>query len=110
MDSLQKKLPYSIDAEQSVLASILIDPDCFDRVSQILKVEDFYLEVHKQIFETMQSFSLNNKPIDVITLVNALVSGGVYEDDSAARSYIKLLVDVVPTPWTMQRLSVTRAF
>ena len=96
MDSLQKKLPYSIDAEQSVLASILIDPDCFDRVSQILKVEDFYLEVHKQIFETMQSFSLNNKPIDVITLVNALVSGGVYEDDSAARSYIKLLVDVVP--------------
>ena len=96
MDSLQRKLPYSIDAEQSVLASILIDPDCFDRVSQILKVEDFYLEVHKQIFETMQSFSLNNKPIDVITLVNALVSGGVYEDDSAARSYIKLLVDVVP--------------
>ena len=96
MDSLQKKLPYSIDAEQSVLASILIDPECFDRVSQLLKVEDFYLDVHKQIFETMQSFSLNNKPIDVITLVNALVSGGVYEDDSAARSYIKLLVDVVP--------------
>ena len=96
MDSLQKKLPYSLDAEQSVLASILIDPECFDDVSQILKAEDFYLEVHKEIFETMQSFSLNNKPIDVITLVNALISNGVYDDDSAARSYIKLLVDVVP--------------
>ena len=96
MDSLQKKLPYSLDAEQSVLASILIDPECFDDVSQILKAEDFYLEVHKEIFETMQSFSLNNKPIDVITLVNTLISNGVYDDDSAARSYIKLLVDVVP--------------
>lgn len=96
MDSLQKRMPCSIDAEQSVLGSILIDPECFDDVSQIVKSDEFYHETHREIFETMQSFSLSNKPIDVITLINSLVSGGVYEDDSAARSYIKLLVDIVP--------------
>ena len=96
MDSLQRRMPCSIDAEQSVLGSILIDPECFDDVSQIVKADDFYHETHREIFETIQSFSLGNKPIDVITLINSLVSGGVYDDDSAARSYVKLLVDIVP--------------
>jgi replicative DNA helicase len=73
MDLMQKKMPSSIDAEQSVLGSILIDPECLNDVAQIVKAEDFYLDSHKAIFEAMQSFSLKNKPIDVITLVNNLV-------------------------------------
>lgn len=96
MESLQKRLPFSADAEQSVLGSILIDPECFDLVTQVLSADEFYIEAHKRIYETMQSFSLQNKPIDVITLTNTLVSNGAYEDEGAARSYIKLLVDVVP--------------
>lgn len=96
MDLLQKKMPSSIDAEQSVLGSILIDPECLNDVSQIVKSDDFYLESHKSIFEAMQAFSLNNKPIDVITLVNNLVGEGTYEDEAAARSYIRLLVDITP--------------
>ena len=97
MDSLlQKRLPYSIDAEQSVLGSILCNPECFDEVYQIIRPEDFYHETHKKIFETMQSFTLNNRAIDVITLANTLISNGTFEDESAARSYIKLLVDIVP--------------
>ena len=96
MDALQKKLPYSLDAEQSVLGSILIDPECFDDVAQIVRADDFYLETHGEIFSLMQSYSLQSKSIDVITLINALVASKVYEDEAAARSYIKLLVDVVP--------------
>ncbi|MBQ7225153.1 MAG: replicative DNA helicase [Clostridia bacterium] len=97
MDALQKRLPYSIDAEQSVLGSILVDPECFDEVSQILKADEFYHDIHRQIYEVMQGFSLSSKPIDVITLVNNLVGEGLYEDEAAARSYIKLLVDIVPS-------------
>lgn len=96
MDSLQKRLPYSLDAEQSVLGSILIDPECFDDVAQIVKQDDFYLETHGEIFGLMQKYSLNSKSIDVITLINSLVSEKIYEDEAAARSYIKLLVDLVP--------------
>lgn len=96
MDALQKKLPYSLDAEQSVLGSILIDPECFDDVAQIVRADDFYLETHGSIFALMQKYSMQSKNIDVITLINSLVANGVYEDDAAARSYIKLLVDIVP--------------
>ncbi len=97
MDILQKKMPYSLDAEQSVLGSILIDPECFDDIAQIVKIDDFYLEIHREIFGTMYDFKFQSKPIDVITLVNSLVSNGVYEDEAAARSYIKLLVDIIPS-------------
>lgn len=96
MDALQKRLPYSLDAEQSVLGSILVDPECFDDVAQIIRQDDFYLETHGQIFGLMQSYSLQSKQIDVITLINSLVANKIYEDEAAARSYIKLLVDIVP--------------
>lgn len=96
MDVLQKKLPYSLDAEQGVLGSILINPDCFDEVAQIVKQDDFYLENHAEIFALMQKYNLQSKNIDVITLINSLVANNVYDDEAAARSYIRLLVDVVP--------------
>ena len=97
MDILQKKMPYSLDAEQSVLGSIIIDPECFDEVAQIVKVDDFYLEIHREIYGAMMDFKMQSKPVDVITLVNSLVSNGVYEDEAAARSYVKLLVDIIPS-------------
>ncbi len=97
MDILQKKMPYSLNAEQSVLGSIIIDPECFDDIAQIIKSDDFYLEIHREIYSAMLDFKYHSKPMDVVTLVNALVSNGVYEDEAAARSYIRLLVDVIPT-------------
>ena len=97
MDVLQKKMPYSLNAEQSVLGSIIIDPECFDDIAQIIKSDDFYLEIHREIYSAMLDFKYHSKPMDVVTLVNALVSNGVYEDEAAARSYIRLLVDVIPT-------------
>jgi len=97
MDSFQRILPHSIDAEQAVLGSILISNDCFEEVAQIISSDDFYLEVHADIFALMQTYNLQNKPIDVVPFLNSLVSEKIYEDDAAARSYVKLLVDVVPS-------------
>ena len=97
MDALQRRLPQSLDAEQAVLGSILIENSCFEDVAQIISADDFYLEVHSQIFALMQSYNLQNKPIDVIPFLNSLVSEKIYEDMDAARSYVKLLVDIVPS-------------
>ena len=58
-------------------------------------LDDFYHEKHGEIFGLMQKYNLQSKNIDVITLINSLVSQQIYEDEAAARSYIKLLVDVV---------------
>lgn len=98
MDSLQRKMPYSVEAEQSVLGCIIIDPEkCFDDVAQMLSGEDFYVDTHKQIFNAIYSLRFNSKAVDLITIVNALIENGIYNEESEAYSYIKLLVDITPS-------------
>ena len=46
----QRSLPCALEAEQSVLGSILIDPNCFADLTEIIRGEDFYLEEHGEIF------------------------------------------------------------
>jgi len=96
MDAIQRKIPFSVEAEQSVLGAILINPNCFLEVSQILSSEDFYIENHQRIFDIMSSYNLQGKPIDVIVLINELVKQNVFEDEVGARSYVKVIAEVVP--------------
>ena len=93
---IQRKLPFSLEAEQSVLGSILIDPECFNVIAGILKSEDFYIDSHVQIYLAMQDLYLQNRSIDVVTLIDTLVHRGVY-DEKTSQSYIKLIADVVPS-------------
>lgn len=97
MDSLQRKMPFSLDAEQSVLASVLIDPNCLNDVAEVLVPNDFYIEDHQKIFDIMVGFNLENKTLDLVTLINELVGRGVYADQAEARSYIKLIAEFVPS-------------
>ncbi|MDD6800151.1 MAG: DnaB-like helicase N-terminal domain-containing protein, partial [Firmicutes bacterium] len=95
-DDFVRQLPFSLEAEQSVLGSILIDPDCFNDIVSIIKTDDFYLEEHRQIYTAMQDLYLQNRTIDVVTLIDALVKRGVYESDENGRRYIKLIAEIVP--------------
>lgn len=63
-----KILPHSVEAEQSVLGSILIDRDAMITVSDILTEEDFYKDAHREIFHCMMNLYRKSEPIDVITL------------------------------------------
>ena len=92
----ERKLPHSIEAEQSVLGSVLIDPESFTKVATILKAEDFYIEDHAAAFEAMQRLFLQNRTIDVVTLVDELIRGGVYTKESGP-NYMKVLAETVPT-------------
>jgi len=96
MDSLQKKVPFSVEAEQSVLGSIIIDPEKFGEVAQIINSSDFYVEEHRDIFTVMHEFNMSNRPMDLVTLINELVNKGIYSDEAAARSYIRIIGDIVP--------------
>ena len=55
---LDRRLPFSLIAEQSLLGSILIDPNCFNEVAELTKSEDFYLKEHKDIFLAMHELYL----------------------------------------------------
>ena len=92
---LDRRLPFSLIAEQSLLGSVLIDPNCFNDVAEIVKSEDFYLQEHKQIFLAMHELYLANRSIDVVTLIEALVRAGVY-DKANGEQYIRTIAEVVP--------------
>ena len=63
--SLQRKLPFSLLAEQSLLGSVLVDPEAFNLIADMVSVTDFYLEEHQQIFSAMHELFLTSKDIDV---------------------------------------------
>lgn len=64
--------PHSIQAEQSLLGGVLLDPDAFLKIGDNVRPEDFYKESHRIIFETMQDLYGNHQPIDLLTLGNRL--------------------------------------
>ena len=60
--------PYSLEAEQSVLGSLLIDKDGFIYIADLLSHEDFYEDANAKIYEVMYELFRHNKPIDLITV------------------------------------------
>ena len=92
---LDRKLPFSMIAEQSLLGSILVDPECLNELTELVGADDFYLAEHKQIFLAMRELYMANHAIDVVTLIDALVRAGVY-DKSGGEQYIRTIAEVVP--------------
>ena len=95
-DNLSRRVPFSLEAEQSVLGAVLIKPDCMDRIIGVINSNDFYLTEHQQIFSAMQGMYLKSRNIDIITLLDELVKDGVY-DEAGGKEYIGLISEIVPT-------------
>lgn len=91
-----KHMPFSAEAEQSVLGSILIDPECLTEITNIIRAEDFYLKEHTEIFAAMQKLFLQSRTIDMVTLIDMLIQQGLY-DENSSKEYIRLIIDSVPT-------------
>ena len=87
---------HSVEAEQSVLGSILLDKEAMISVSETLVPEDFYKEAHKVIYESMLKLYNSQSEIDLITLTDELRDQG-YLDDIGGIAYITSLSTVVPT-------------
>lgn len=88
--------PHSVEAEQSVLGSILLDKEAMISVSETLVPEDFYKEAHKVIYESMLKLYNSQSEIDLITLTDELRDQG-YLDDIGGIAYITSLSTIVPT-------------
>jgi len=93
---LDRRMPFSLEAEQSVLGSIMIDPSCMDTVATLISRDDFYLPEHAEIFSAMQSMYLKSRNIDVVTLIDELVISGTY-DEAGGNNYLKVIAEAVPT-------------
>ena len=87
--------PHSIEAEQSVLGSLMLKPDAWIDVIDILGVNDFYRSEHKIVFEAMDRLWRDNKPIDAITVADTLSTKGQLDRIGGA-AFLAELVETTP--------------
>jgi len=93
---LEKIPPQSLEAEMSLLGSVLLDKDSMLKIADIVQPEDFYKNAHAQIFEAILELYQKNDPIDLLTLSNRLAEKGHLEQ-VGGHSYLVSLTSAVPT-------------
>lgn len=96
MEDIGRIPPHSVESEQSILGSILLDKDAIITVTETIQPEDFYKEAHKIIYECMLKLNSKNEPIDLITLTEELKKQDSLENIGGI-SYITSLSTIVPT-------------
>lgn len=93
---LYRQMPHSLEAEQAVIGSMLIDANCIKDVMEKLRPDDFYLRQNREVFETIYSMFIYSKPIDGVTVAGEMERNGTYEENST-RGYLAELMEVTPT-------------
>ncbi len=97
MDELiSRQMPHSVEAEQAVLGSVLIDERCIPQVIEALAPEDFYLRQNREIFETVCSMFNFSETVDPVTVLDKMKQNGVY-DEQTSYDYIRQLMVITPT-------------
>ncbi|MDU4862547.1 MAG: replicative DNA helicase [Terrisporobacter othiniensis] len=96
MEDISRIPPHSVESEQSILGSIILDKDAIITVAETINPSDFYKEAHKIIYESMLKLNSNNEPIDLITLIEELRKEG-HLDNVGGISYLTSLSTIVPT-------------
>jgi replicative DNA helicase len=91
-----RRPPYSEDAEQAVLAAMLMDADAVARVIELVDDGMFYREGHRRIFRAMTALSERGEIVDPLTLANELDRRGELAE-SGGKDYLGFLIDAVPT-------------
>ena len=92
---LARQMPQSLEAEQAVLGSMLIDSRCVPDVIGVLRPDDFFLSQNKEIYEAIYSMFNFSQVIDPVTVLDKLKELGTYQDST--QSYIMQLMEITPT-------------
>ena len=92
---LNRQPPRSLEAEQAVLGSILIDSRCLTDIIGLLRPEDFHLPQNREIYETIYTMFNFSQTIDPVTVLDKMKELGLYRDDS--RDYVLQLMEITPT-------------
>ena len=92
---LSRQAPQSLEAEQALLGSVLIDSRCVADIIGILKPEDFFLKQNREIYESVYTMFNFSQTIDPVTVLDKMRELGFYQDNS--RDYILQLMEITPT-------------
>ena len=92
---LGRKTPHSAPAEQAVLGSMLIDSRCIPEVLEKLKPEEFYIQLNRDIYETVYAMFSYSMAIDPVTVLDQMKVRGVYKEN--CDEYIAEIMRITPT-------------
>ena len=92
---LERALPSNVDAEKSLLGSVLVNNENYYRIVELLRPEDFYLDAHRVIFRGMTTLMENSRVIDLITLQDELLRSSSLES-AGGIGYLGGLLDGIP--------------
>ncbi|MDX9848760.1 MAG: replicative DNA helicase [Tenuifilaceae bacterium] len=93
-DHLGKVPPQAIELEQAVLGALMVESDAYLEVAQLLDAHSFYKSEHQAIFAVIKQLATKNKPIDLLVVVQELISQGTL-DDVGGPAYIAELTSKV---------------
>jgi len=96
LPAVERQPPHNIEAEQTVLGSLIIDPDAYVRVAEFLQNDDFYRETHSTIYRGIANLNDRHLPSDFVTICDELSRMGVLDQVGGA-AYITSLINSVPT-------------
>lgn len=88
--------PHNLEAEQSVLGSLMLDKDAIIKIADLLKVGDFYKDAHNNIYEIILALYEEREPLDVLSISNKLEEKGLLEQIGGS-SYLASIVGTVPS-------------
>ena len=92
---LNRQPPQSLEAEQAVIGSILLDSRCVSDVIAVVKPEDFYLRQNRELFECIYTMFNYSQTIDPVTVLEKMRQMGYYQDNT--RDYVLQLLEITPT-------------
>ena len=102
--TIKKELPFSTEAEKAVLGGIMLRNETWDLVSDLVKEDDFHKEEHRLIYRTINLLQDAGKPVDVITVQEAIEGNGDLPKliNSGGKDYLTLLAKETPSVANIQ--------
>lgn len=96
-------LPYSLDAEQSVLGAVLMDGGVMAEAANIVRPEHFHLSLNRDIFAVMLQMFTSGDRIDIVTVLDAVMRQGIFETSEQAKEYLTRIMTAVPSISTVAK-------
>jgi len=87
--------PNNQEAEQSVIGGLMLDPDTWDAVSEIVEEKDFYRPAHQKIFAAIQELHRRSLPADILTVTNFLTDKNQLEEIGGSAYLAEIITNVV---------------
>lgn len=96
-NNLSAGVPYNLEAEQSVLGAVLLEPDCLPQVMEQMRTEYFYNSQHRDIYSAIVRMFTAGLAIDFVTVLDEVKKDQVFESEEQAKIYLTQLAQMVPS-------------